>query len=342
MNCVLRTFLVPVIVMVLAIASTPATAEQLSIPKGLLSFRMPSEMPAVAPNAAVDESTVDTILETLFDESYVVPDRPLAFDAGYVYEPNRGADEENAGNGASELRDFPARYPGRALDDFIERWKRLASVKPIIAEKNSAEQWGFGKGAHLAEVGDLPGRPGKLYSGFEIRVNRSNFTLRLYALKGQDRELLFESKVGLGSAEYPTPRGTYYILRVFDDNPMWIPPRDRLWAWGQVPSNSVYGGHMMPFFSKRTIRGSGPDDPGLDKIEPKRELVDGGMYRIHGTNSPWSVGSGQSHGCVRMLNKSVKKLADTLKLYAGTTERGRTQNGSYISLARPVKLVLYN
>lgn len=33
-----------------------------------------------------------------------------------------------------------------------------------------------------------------------------------------------------------------------------------------------------------------------------------GIYGIHGTNKPYSVGDAQSHGCIRMLNKHVEEL----------------------------------
>jgi hypothetical protein len=130
-------------------------------------------------------------------------------------------------------------------------------------------------------------------------------------------------------------------VRIYDDKPLWIPPQDRWWAWGQRPSHSVYGGHMMPFFKKVRDRSAGSADHGLDLVAPRMKMIDAGMYRIHGTDSPWSVGSSQSHGCVRMLNATVEQLADALKMYAGTTTRGRSANGPYVNLARPVKLILY-
>jgi lipoprotein-anchoring transpeptidase ErfK/SrfK len=40
-------------------------------------------------------------------------------------------------------------------------------------------------------------------------------------------------------------------------------------------------------------------------------LFDGGrdtMYRIHGTNEPWSIGQNVSSGCIRMLNDDVSDL----------------------------------
>ncbi len=35
-----------------------------------------------------------------------------------------------------------------------------------------------------------------------------------------------------------------------------------------------------------------------------------GLYGIHGTNKPWSIGSAASHGCIRMLNRDVEELYD--------------------------------
>jgi len=39
-----------------------------------------------------------------------------------------------------------------------------------------------------------------------------------------------------------------------------------------------------------------------------------GIYGIHGTNKPWSVGKAVSHGCVRMYNKDAKELYDLVPI----------------------------
>ncbi len=38
------------------------------------------------------------------------------------------------------------------------------------------------------------------------------------------------------------------------------------------------------------------------------------LYRIHGTNQPWSIGLNLSSGCIRMLNKDVEHLYEKVKL----------------------------
>lgn len=44
-----------------------------------------------------------------------------------------------------------------------------------------------------------------------------------------------------------------------------------------------------------------------------------GLYGIHGTNNPWSVGRFASHGCIRMHNRSVEELFEWVPI--GTTVR---------------------
>jgi lipoprotein-anchoring transpeptidase ErfK/SrfK len=45
------------------------------------------------------------------------------------------------------------------------------------------------------------------------------------------------------------------------------------------------------------------------------------MFRIHGTNAPWSIGKSVSHGCIRMLNANVEHLYDQVRLGARVTVR---------------------
>jgi hypothetical protein len=44
-----------------------------------------------------------------------------------------------------------------------------------------------------------------------------------------------------------------------------------------------------------------------------------GIYGIHGTNKPYSVGRSESHGCIRMLNRDVEALYPLIPM--GTTVR---------------------
>lgn len=39
-----------------------------------------------------------------------------------------------------------------------------------------------------------------------------------------------------------------------------------------------------------------------------------GIYGVHGTNKPWSIGRRESHGCIRMFNRDVEKLYQWVKV----------------------------
>jgi lipoprotein-anchoring transpeptidase ErfK/SrfK len=59
--------------------------------------------------------------------------------------------------------------------------------------------------------------------------------------------------------------------------------------------------------------------PGGDRLNPlgNRALYLGStLYRIHGTDAPWTIGRVVSHGCVRMHNAHVAELFD--KVHIGT------------------------
>lgn len=47
-----------------------------------------------------------------------------------------------------------------------------------------------------------------------------------------------------------------------------------------------------------------------------------GLYGIHGTDKPWSIGGCESHGCVRMFNEDVEQLYDLVKKGARVIVKG--------------------
>ena len=38
------------------------------------------------------------------------------------------------------------------------------------------------------------------------------------------------------------------------------------------------------------------------------------LYRIHGTNEPWTIGGNVSSGCIRMTNEDVTDLYERVQL----------------------------
>ena len=79
-------------------------------------------------------------------------------------------------------------------------------------------------------------------------------------------------------------------------NPTWTPPAEMI---KRTPKYAKW---------KNGMPGGIPENPlGARALY----LFDGGgdtMYRIHGTNSPSSIGTAASSGCIRMLNREVVEL----------------------------------
>lgn len=176
----------------------------------------------------------------------------------------------------------------------------------------------------------------------EIEVKHGEHTLSLFFHTADgSKEALYHCRVGLGGPGFPTPVGTYYVTHIYDEQPWWIPPKDRAWAAGERPSKKVYGGTMAPLLKKRDVKEKDKKRglPSEDMIAGRVKLEDYG-YRFHGTNAPRSIGRNQSHGCVRMLPADAKKVAELIKEHLGTTERRESENGSYVVLKCPVRLNL--
>jgi len=193
----------------------------------------------------------------------------------------------------------------------------------------------------LKAVGTFPTGPESGFSHLEIEVSHSQHFFRLlgHSFFGSKTEVLYQCKVGLGAPSFPTPVGVYYVTHIYDDNPWWIPPKDRAWAAGDSPSQRVYGGIMAPLLKKRDVRVKKEVPDPEDSIAAQVKLEDYG-YRFHGTNAPRSIGRNQSHGCVRMLPDDVKKVAALIKNHVGASDRKESENGTFVVLKSPVRLNL--
>lgn len=213
-------------------------------------------------------------------------------------------------------------------------------------------------GPFLQRLGSLPSAQENRESNFNrvweekktrwkmvaIEVSHSSHVFTLYSeTSDEGRKTLYECKIGLGSPEFPTPVGVYYVTHIYDRDPWWIPPPNRAWAAGDSPSQRVYGGTMAPLLKKKVItsrkKSREKEKFEEDFVENQVKLEDYG-YRFHGTNQPRSIGRNQSHGCVRMLSDDAKKVSDIIKEQVGALDRRESENGQYVVLNSPVKLHL--
>ena len=100
--------------------------------------------------------------------------------------------------------------------------------------------------------------------------------------------------VAIGKNSYPTPKGDFKIRKVIW-NPSWRPP-DSKWARGKTakpPGHPENPMKVVKMFFKE------PD------------------YYIHGTADEDSLGRAESHGCIRMHESDVTRLAQLVMEHGG-------------------------
>lgn len=105
---------------------------------------------------------------------------------------------------------------------------------------------------------------------------------RITVYKGN--EVFLQEPIGVGTKDTPTPGGLYYIKEL-------LQPPD---------PNTVYGPYAygLSGFSNVLANFAGGE----------------GVIGIHGNNDPSTLGKDVSHGCIRMSNAGITKLATTLPL----------------------------
>ena len=115
---------------------------------------------------------------------------------------------------------------------------------------------------------------------YRVRVSRREHTLTVW--KGTS--LVMRERVAVGTRSAPTPTGKFYISELLQQpNPFG--------AYG--PYAFGLSAHSRVLFSF----GGGP-----------------GQIGLHGTNTPNLLGRDVSHGCVRMRNQAIVRLARMLPL----------------------------
>jgi lipoprotein-anchoring transpeptidase ErfK/SrfK len=113
---------------------------------------------------------------------------------------------------------------------------------------------------------------------YAVIVSLSKKTLTLY----KAGVVQMTESVGVGKSQWPTPTGTFYMRELARPRN----PRGSYgpWAFGLSAYSNVF---------QKFGRGDG-------------------QIGIHGTNEPKLLGTQVSHGCIRMRNEAITKLAQTL------------------------------
>jgi hypothetical protein len=120
--------------------------------------------------------------------------------------------------------------------------------------------------------------PRKVLSDWkEVRTHLVVDRRRLSATLYRRGKVVFTAPVGVGQPHWPTPRGEFYI-------------RNQLFGFG----NPVYGPIAFGTSARSAVL---TDWPG------------GGFIGLHGTNQPQLLPGRISHGCIRMRNGHILRLA---------------------------------
>nr|WP_292180105.1 L,D-transpeptidase [Mesorhizobium sp.] len=119
---------------------------------------------------------------------------------------------------------------------------------------------------------------------------------RLYYILGDGKALRYAVGVGNEGLEW-SGRDTISSKK---DWPDWRPP-------AEMRSREASKGRLLPAH----VAG-GPNNP----LGARALYIGNTLYRVHGTNQPWTVGQANSSGCIRMTNEDVIDLYDRVKIGA--------------------------
>ena len=112
----------------------------------------------------------------------------------------------------------------------------------------------------------------------------------LYFVLGDGRALRYGIGVARNGFEWS---GTHRVSRKAEW-PSWTPPAEMRKRQPGLPAH-MEGGPNNPLGARALYLGST-------------------LYRIHGTNEPWSIGQNVSSGCIRMVNEDVIDLYGRVQL----------------------------
>jgi lipoprotein-anchoring transpeptidase ErfK/SrfK len=119
---------------------------------------------------------------------------------------------------------------------------------------------------------------------------------KLYYVLAQARAIQYG--IGVGREGF-TWSGTDKITRKAQW-PDWRPPREMI-------EREEQRGNYIP-----AHMAGGPDNP----LGARALYIGDTMYRIHGTNQPWSIGLAVSSGCIRLVNEEVIDLYNRVNVGA--------------------------
>jgi len=114
----------------------------------------------------------------------------------------------------------------------------------------------------------------------------------LYLVLGDGEAIRY----GIGTARDGFEWGGVHKITSKREWPDWTPPAEMIKRQPGIPH------HMA----------GGPNNP----LGARALYIGSTLYRIHGTNEPWTIGGNVSSGCIRMVNEDVIDLYSRAKIGA--------------------------
>jgi lipoprotein-anchoring transpeptidase ErfK/SrfK len=183
-------------------------------------------------------------------------------------------------------------------------------------ERQGYERQGFGR-QDLAAYGPVRGepfpvpavrlsdvQPGYLRQAVSYPTNEPPGTIivdpasrYLYAVEGGGRAMRY----GIGVGRQGFAWSGTATIRDKQEWPDWYPPKEMLQRQPELmrSMSQLQSGIGMP---------GGPSNPLGARAMYLWQGNKDTLYRIHGTNEPWTIGRSVSSGCIRMLNQDVIDL----------------------------------
>ena len=195
--------------------------------------------------------------------------------------PDRGFFEQLFGNGAPPSRRGSQQWYGPPPEQNDYRGYGNAAVDPRMDQER-----------YDGRMDPRFLRQEVAYSGREapgtIVIDTPNHFL--YLVEGEGRAIRYG--IGVGRPGF-TWSGTHAISGK-KEWPDWTPPDEMLRRQPYLP-------HFVP---------GGPNNP----LGARALYLGSTLYRIHGSNEPWTIGTNVSSGCIRMRNADVVDLYERVKV----------------------------
>jgi lipoprotein-anchoring transpeptidase ErfK/SrfK len=186
---------------------------------------------------------------------------------------------------------------GGGFIEFLVRGGRNQSVSEMPAPAYPRYPADLGPGMVEAPTGHVVMDPRYLrqevnYDGQEATgtIIISTQQRMLYLVQGQGRALRYG--IGVGRPGF-TWSGVHHVSQK-REWPDWTPPDEMLRRRPDLPH------HMV----------GGPENP----LGARAMYLGSTLYRIHGSNEPWTIGTQVSSGCIRMRNEDVIDLYERVKI----------------------------